>query len=49
MFHKKKSKTNIQQHALKLFIEIDSFQDPKSDLYGKTSEIDSFQDPNIVY
>ena len=48
MFCKKKSKTSIQQHALKLFIKIDSFQDPKSDLYGKTSEIDSFQYPYIL-
>ena len=47
-FCKKKSKTSIQQHALKIFIEIDSFQDPKSDLYGKTSGIDFLQDPYIM-
>ena len=41
--------TDIQQHALKFFIEIDSFQDPQIDSHGKTSQIDSFQDPNIVY
>ena len=37
MFHKKKGKTSIQQHALKFFIEIASFQDPKIDSHGKTS------------
>ena len=49
MFRKKKGKTSIQQHALKPFIEIDSFQDPKSDLYGKMSQIDSFQDPYVLH
>ena len=30
-------------------IKIDSFQDPKSDLYGKKSQIDSIQDPYILH
>ena len=44
MFRKKKGKTDTQQHALKVFIEIDFFQDPQIDSHGKTSQIDSFQD-----
>ena len=30
-------------------IGIDSFQDPCSDYYSKTSEIDSFQDPYVLH
>ena len=41
MFHKKKGKTDTQQHVLNVFIEIDSFQDPQIDSHGKTSQIDS--------
>ena len=37
MYRQKKGKTNTQQHALKSFIEIDFFQDPKIDSNGKTS------------
>ena len=49
MFCKKKGKTDTKQHALKVFIEIDSIQDPQIDSHGKMSQIDSFQDPHIVY
>ena len=49
MFCKKKGKTDTKQHALKVFIKIDSFQDPQIDSYGKTSQINSFQDPHIVH
>ena len=48
MFYKKKGKTDTKQHALKFFIEIDSFQDPQIDSHSKMSQIDSFQDPHIV-
>ena len=44
---KTEGQTSLKHYALSDMHQIDSFQDPKSDLYGKTSQIDSFHDPYI--
>ena len=61
MYHKKKGRTDTQQHALNPFIEIDFFQDPKLTQMAKRHKLtpfktlilcinlDSFQDPYILH